>query len=122
MIDPQLLARVRATDPSVISDCMLRLGLSGWMDGVRPVKPGVVRAAGRARTLLFGPRRGEGTLQRSLYATIAELSPDDVLFFYCDHALAVKASIPRPVPQGDLADSDGHGGQQYAPLMDIEIP
>jgi hypothetical protein len=24
--------------------------------------------------------------------------------------------------QGDPRDSDGHGGQQYAPLMDIEIP
>jgi hypothetical protein len=34
----------------------------------------------------------------------------------------VKASIPRPCFQGDLRDADGHGGQQYAPLMDIEIP
>ena len=43
-------------------------------------------------------------------------------FFYCDNACAIKASIPRPYFQGDLLDSDGHGGQQYAPLMDIEIP
>ena len=43
-------------------------------------------------------------------------------FFCCDHALAIKASIPRPIAQGDVRDSDGHGGQQYAPLMDIEIP
>jgi hypothetical protein len=63
-----------------------------------------------------------GVLTRELVAGLYGLSPDDVLFFYCDLALAVKASIPRPVPQGDLADSDGHGGQQYAPLMDIEIP
>jgi len=50
------------------------------------------------------------------------LPPERVKFFYCDNALAVKASIPRPVFQGDLADSDGHGGQQYAPLMGIDIP
>jgi hypothetical protein len=24
--------------------------------------------------------------------------------------------------QGDPRDSDSHGGQQYAPLMDIQIP
>jgi len=35
---------------------------------------------------------------------------------------AFKASIPRPHFQGDIRDSDGHGGQQYAPLMEIEIP
>ena len=45
-----------------------------------------------------------------------------VKFFFCDHARAIKASIPRPCFQGDPRDSDGHGGQQYAPLMDIEIP
>jgi hypothetical protein len=36
-------------------------------------------------------------------------------------ALAFKASIPRPRFQGDLLDSDSHGGQQYAPLIEIEI-
>jgi len=45
-----------------------------------------------------------------------------VKFFWCDNAWAVKASIPRPHVQGGLHDSDSHGGQQYAPLMDIEIP
>jgi len=29
---------------------------------------------------------------------------------------------PASCGPGDPADSDGHGGQQYAPLMDIEIP
>ncbi|MBI3177186.1 MAG: DUF4387 family protein, partial [Chloroflexi bacterium] len=36
--------------------------------------------------------------------------PDRVKFFFCDNALAIKASIPRPVFQGDLLDADGHGG------------
>lgn len=34
----------------------------------------------------------------------------------------VCGSIPRPYFQGDPRDSDGHGGQQYVPLMDIDIP
>jgi len=66
--------------------------------------------------------RDSGALSREAIASRYGLTPEKVKFFYCDHALAVKASIPRPYSQGDLLDSDGHGGQQYAPLMDIEIP
>ena len=63
-----------------------------------------------------------GALTREAVALRYGLQPDEVKFFYCDNALAVKATIPRPATQGDLYDADGHGGQQYAPLMDIEIP
>ena len=63
-----------------------------------------------------------GALTREVVAHRYGLEPGKVKFFYCDNALAVKASIPRPSIQGDLDDADGHGGQQYAPLMDIEIP
>jgi hypothetical protein len=45
----------------------------------------------------------------------------DVDIYFCEHARAVKVSIPRPYSQGDLEDGDSHGGQQYAPLMDLEI-
>jgi hypothetical protein len=47
---------------------------------------------------------------------------NSVLFFECDNARAFKFSIPRPLVQGDLGDGDLHGGQQFIPLMDIEIP
>jgi hypothetical protein len=63
-----------------------------------------------------------GALSREAVAKLYGLPPEKVKFFYCDNAFAVKASIPRPAIQGDIYDSDGHGGQQYAPLMDIEIP
>ena len=63
-----------------------------------------------------------GALSRETVAASYGLPPEQVKFFYCDNARAIKASIPRPVVQGDPRDSDGHGGQQYAPLMDIEIP
>ena len=66
--------------------------------------------------------RDSGVLTRERVAAIYGLPPEEVMFFWCDHALAVKASIPRPVVQGDVGDPDGHGGQQYAPLIDIEIP
>ena len=63
-----------------------------------------------------------GVLTRESIAARYDLPPRNVKFFFCDNALAIKASIPRSPPQGDLGDADGHGGQQYAPLMDIEIP
>jgi Domain of unknown function (DUF4387) len=66
--------------------------------------------------------RDSGPLTREVLAGRYGLPPDEVKFFVCDNALAFKASIPRPSFQGDLFDSDDHGGQQYALLMDIEVP
>jgi len=62
-----------------------------------------------------------GALSREVIARSYGVAIDDVRFFQSDSALAIKASIPRPVIQGDIGDSDGHGGQQYAPLMEIDI-
>lgn len=60
-------------------------------------------------------------LCREVIADLYRVPIEDVKFFIVPAALAFKASIPRPRFQGDLLDSDGHGGQQYAPLLDIEI-
>jgi hypothetical protein len=35
---------------------------------------------------------------------------------------AIKVTIPRPVPSGDLDDTDVFGGQLFGPLADLEIP
>ena len=56
-----------------------------------------------------------GALSRETVATSYGVSPEQVKFFFCDNALAIKTSIPRSPPQRDLGDADGHGGQQYAP-------
>ena len=66
--------------------------------------------------------RDSGAVTGARIAAIYGLRVEDVRFFVCDSALALKASFPRPITQGDVSDSDGHGGQQYAPLMDIEVP
>lgn len=62
-----------------------------------------------------------GAVSRETVARLYGLQTEDVRFFFSDGALAIKASIPRPYFQGDIGDPDGHGGQQYAPLIDIEI-
>jgi hypothetical protein len=63
-----------------------------------------------------------GALSRETIARVYGVPAEDVRYFQSDSALAIKASIPRPIVQGDVGDSDGHGGQQYPPLMGIEIP
>lgn len=62
------------------------------------------------------------TLSREIVAKLYGCTENETMFFYCDNAWAVKITIPRPYTQGDILDADSHGGQQYAPLMDIEIP
>ena len=71
---------------------------------------------------VFARVQQSGALSAERIAAIYRLPVEDVRFFVVPPALAFKASIPRPIFQGDLLDSDSHGGQQYAPLMEIEIP
>jgi hypothetical protein len=63
-----------------------------------------------------------GKLNVALFAKLFRCEPETVQFFECDNALAFKFSVPRPIFQGDLGDGDLHGGQQFMPLVDIEIP
>lgn len=37
-------------------------------------------------------------------------------------AMAIKATIIRPIGAGDLGETDVYGAQQHGPLLDIEIP
>jgi len=43
-------------------------------------------------------------------------------FIEFDAASAIKVTIPRPVISGDIDDTDVFGGQQYGPLVDLEVP
>ncbi len=53
-----------------------------------------------------------------LYSTPIEL----VRVYEYDPAYAYKITIPRPIVSGSLGDSDVHGGQQFGPLVDLEVP
>lgn len=66
--------------------------------------------------------KASGALNPTALAGLLHCSPNQIQFFVCDNALAFKATIPRTLPAGDPADGDLHGGQQFAPLMEIEIP
>jgi hypothetical protein len=70
----------------------------------------------------YGRVKRSGLLNADAFAALFRLPAEQVRFFECDNARAFKFSIPRPVTQGDLTDGDLHGGQQFIPLMDIDIP
>jgi hypothetical protein len=63
-----------------------------------------------------------GAVNRELVAQLYGCEPDVVTLVHHPRALAIKISMPRPQVQGDLRDSDCYAGQQYAPLMDLQIP
>jgi hypothetical protein len=75
-----------------------------------------------SNALTYEHVRRSGVLTAERFAEIYGVPVDDVDAFQCDQALAFKFSIPRPRVQGDFGDGDMHGGQQYAPLLDIEVP
>ena len=66
--------------------------------------------------------KDSGVLNPTAFARLYRCPVEKVRFFECENALAFKFSIPRPIFQGDLGDGDLHGGQQFMPLLDIEIP
>ncbi len=60
-------------------------------------------------------------LTKGVLAAIYRQQEEDITLVYHDHALAIKASMPRPIFQGELQDGDCYGGQQYVPLLELEV-
>ncbi len=56
------------------------------------------------------------------FAKTYRMQPEAVTIINYDAANAIKITIPRPVISGDINDTDVFGGQQYGPLVDLEIP
>jgi len=50
------------------------------------------------------------------------LKPELVSIINYDAANAIKITIPRPIISGDIMDTDVFGGQQYGPLVELEVP
>ena len=67
--------------------------------------------------------RDSGALTRETVAALYGISQNRITDFVAfDPAYAIKFSISRDRPSGSPGDPDIFGAQQYAPLMDIEIP
>lgn len=67
--------------------------------------------------------RQSGTITRATISALYNLRQDRITDFEeFEPALAIKFSILRERPSGSPGDPDIFGAQQYAPLMDIEVP
>jgi len=60
-------------------------------------------------------------LTSELISSLYKTKIDDIRTEYFDPAWSIKISIPRPQTSGSLKDGDIFGGQQYGPLVDVEI-
>jgi len=64
-----------------------------------------------------------GVISRASISELYNLRQDRITDFEeFDPAFAIKFSILRERPSGSPGDPDIFGAQQYAPLMDIDIP
>jgi len=63
-----------------------------------------------------------GVVSRELIAGMFQLAPERVRLFHYDPAYAIKASVPRYTVSGDPDETDVFAGQQYAQLVDLEVP
>lgn len=63
-----------------------------------------------------------GVFTQESMGELFRLDPSRVDIYLYPPANAIKISIPRHVPNGDPADTDTFGGQQFAPLVDLVIP
>ena len=67
--------------------------------------------------------RRSGVITRATISELYNLRQDRITDFEeFDPAFAIKFSILRERPSGSPGDPDIFGAQQYAPLMDIEVP
>lgn len=66
--------------------------------------------------------RDSGAINRELFSRLFGTPLEDVEIFSVDAARGIKVTIPRPVTQGDLEDSDQYGCQMFGPLLEIDIP
>ena len=60
-------------------------------------------------------------LTKNWIARTYQVPEDSVIFVEISAANAFKFSFPRPRIQGDPGETDMYSGQQYAPLMDLEV-
>ena len=66
--------------------------------------------------------RDANIISQQWFAKTYRVAPEVVSVINYDAASAIKITIPRPVISGDITDTDVFGGQQYGPLVDIDVP
>ena len=71
---------------------------------------------------MFDRIREAGIINKTMIAKLYRIPEEDVLsIVYFPNALAIKATIVRPLPSGAMGERDVYGAQQHGPLMSYEF-
>jgi len=62
-----------------------------------------------------------GVITPQKIASLYAVAQDSIKIIHVVPAHALKISFPRPLPAGDVGDSDVAGGQQFVPLLNLEF-
>ena len=66
---------------------------------------------------MFLKMKAADVISKKTIASLYQIPEEDVLsIIYFPNALAIKATIVRPLPSGALGERDVYGAQQHAPL------
>ena len=66
--------------------------------------------------------KDSNVISAELISKLYNVGKDKFSVINFDPAWAIKVTIPRPTISGSFDDTDVYGGQQYGPLVDLEIP
>ena len=67
--------------------------------------------------------KATGIINKQLISDLYQFeNKQKISIFEFDQASAIKITLPRDVPSGNVGDSDIYGAQQHAPLYDVLIP
>lgn len=71
---------------------------------------------------VFTALRQRDIINKQTIADLYRIPVEDVLsIVYFPNALAIKATIVRPLPSGAMGERDVYGAQQHAPLVNFEF-
>jgi hypothetical protein len=62
-----------------------------------------------------------GTISAERFADIYGMNASQIRVIPYPAANSIKVTMPRPVISGDHGDGDTMGGQQYGPIVDLEV-
>lgn len=71
---------------------------------------------------MFDKIKAAGIINSDAIARLYKIPTEDVLsIVYFPNALAIKATIVRPLASGNMGERDVYGAQQHAPLVNFEF-
>jgi len=70
----------------------------------------------------FNAVKASGALNVDVISRLYHMPPEKIRIIHYRPGLAIKITLPRRVPSGDVADTDVYGAQQHTPLLGIEVP